>query len=572
MPTTDNPMARLQGLDLGFRSEYLDYRTLTRQLRGWAEAFPELVRLESIGRTPEGRDQWLLTVGPEPDRVRPAVWVDGNMHAAELAGSSVALAIAEAAIRMHLKPAPDTQVQREMLFHVLPRISPDGAEAVLRGRGFVRSVPRRKDHGHPRPRWQREDLDGDGHCRFIRIPDPGGEFVASATHPGLMLPRRPDDPPPWYRLYPEGRIENWDGETLPDPEFLDGSTDLNRNFPHDWRGEPEQAGAGSHPTGEPESRAVVDYAIAHPNLYAWLNLHTFGGVFIRPLGTASDARMNQADLALYRQLEAWAEADTGYPTVSAYEEFTYEPEKPVYGDLMDFVYNQRGCLSQVCELWDLFARLELPRRKPFVRSYFAVDREGMERLAEWDAASNRGRVYRDWTTVEHPQLGKVEVGGPDPLIGLWNPPPELLPDVCERMCRYWLRVVALLPRLVLEELVVDRLDTNLVEIRATVANHGYLPTWGLDSSREQPWNTPLQAHMETRDCRLTDPERARRDVGHLDGWGRGLEHGSQTPWFMHSRGNSHRRSLRWLVHGEGKVTLRVGNERVGWVERTVTAG
>src|SRR5688572_22319653 len=92
------------GLARGFRAAYLDYDTLTAQLHTWREAFPELCRLQSIGTTPEGRSLWLLTVGTEPDRVRPTAWIDGNMHASELAGSSVALAIAEDVLRAHVEP------------------------------------------------------------------------------------------------------------------------------------------------------------------------------------------------------------------------------------------------------------------------------------------------------------------------------------------------------------------------------------------------------------------------------------------------------------------------------------
>ena len=75
-------MASLADLSLGFRNAYLDHDRLTAQLRGWANAYPDLCRLTSLAKTPEGRDIWLLTVGVDPDRIRPAVWVDGNMHAA----------------------------------------------------------------------------------------------------------------------------------------------------------------------------------------------------------------------------------------------------------------------------------------------------------------------------------------------------------------------------------------------------------------------------------------------------------------------------------------------------------
>ncbi|HZJ64121.1 MAG TPA: M14 family zinc carboxypeptidase, partial [Kofleriaceae bacterium] len=95
-------MPVLADISLGFRNAYLDHERISGQLRTWAEAFPSLCRMTSLARTPEGRDVWLFTVGPEPERVRPAVWVGGNIHAAELAGSSVALAIAEEERRRHV--------------------------------------------------------------------------------------------------------------------------------------------------------------------------------------------------------------------------------------------------------------------------------------------------------------------------------------------------------------------------------------------------------------------------------------------------------------------------------------
>src|SRR6185369_14322321 len=120
-----------------FRKDYLTYDELTAVLKGWEKDHPDVCSLRSIGRSEQGREQWLLVIGPDPDVVRPTVWVDGNMHAVELAGSSVALAIAEDAIRIfegetvHDLPAPVLDAIRAVRFFVLPRMSPDGAEAIL---------------------------------------------------------------------------------------------------------------------------------------------------------------------------------------------------------------------------------------------------------------------------------------------------------------------------------------------------------------------------------------------------------------------------------------------------------
>src|SRR5512135_1643973 len=202
----------LADLSRGFRRNYLDHDQLTAQLRAWQEAFPRLVRLSSLATTPEGRDVWLVTIGPDPDRIRPAVWADGNIHAGELAGSSVALAIAEDALRLHVEPEsldlprPMADRLRDVLWYVVPRISPDGAECVLKTGRVVRSVPRDTRVERGQPRWVPGDVDGDGLALAMRVRDDGGELVESREFPGLLVERTLEDEGPFYKIYPEGRI------------------------------------------------------------------------------------------------------------------------------------------------------------------------------------------------------------------------------------------------------------------------------------------------------------------------------------------------------------------------------
>ena len=57
-----------------FRKRYLNYAELTAIFESWASAYPDITRLQSIGKTAEGRELWLLTIGSQPDETRPAVW------------------------------------------------------------------------------------------------------------------------------------------------------------------------------------------------------------------------------------------------------------------------------------------------------------------------------------------------------------------------------------------------------------------------------------------------------------------------------------------------------------------
>lgn len=567
-------------MSLGFREAYLDYEQLTQQLRAWCEAFPQLARMQSLAKTPEGRDVWLLTVGPDPDRIRPAAWADGNVHAGELAGSSMALAIAEDALRIHLDPGsvdlppPIIERLKEILFYIVPRISPDGAEAVLRTGRIVRSVPRdhRPDRGTPR--WIPGDIDGDGLALSMRVVDPTGELVDAPGFPGLLVERTLEDVGPFYKVYPEGSIEHFDGKTIPSPFFLgDNPIDLNRNFPWSWAPHHEQVGAGPFAASEPESRGVVEFATKHPEIFFWCNYHTFGGVLIRPLGHAPDSKMNQEDLALFRQVEAWMTEYTGYPTVSGHDEFLYEPDKPLKGDVSEYAYQQRGALAYVIELWDLFQRLGMKRPKKFVDFYQEVSREDIVRLAWWDRDENNGRSFPPWRPFDHPQLGKVEIGGIDPRVGIWNPPLHELARMIERQAGVYLRVAALAPRIAVSRVDRHPIGNGVTRVEVQVINTGYLGTYGVPSAKPLDFNEPLYATARVDDradrCELVEPGRAYQQLGHLDGWGHGLHTGINLPSYPGTRGSTSAAWATYLVRGTGTLHVRVGCARTGFVDAAI---
>ena len=67
---------------------------LSMLLQAYVEAYPNLVSLESIGKSFEGRDIWVVTLtnkdtGAAEDK--PALWLDGNIHSVEVTASTACL-------------------------------------------------------------------------------------------------------------------------------------------------------------------------------------------------------------------------------------------------------------------------------------------------------------------------------------------------------------------------------------------------------------------------------------------------------------------------------------------------
>jgi hypothetical protein len=549
------------------RRRYLRYAEQQALLQRLAAEHPDLVRLQRLGSSAEGRPLYVVVVGRDPDRARPALWIDANMHAGEVVGTNVALAFVDDLLALHagdnrhnLSPAVAAAV-REALVLVAPCLSPDGAEAMHATGRFVRSSPV-DERATQRPRWRQVDVDGDGQVRRMRVLDPCGGFVESRSVPGLMLPRDVDDEGPFYALYPEGVIDDWDGETVPPWGFYDDNPlDLNRNFSHGWQPEHLQDGAGDYAGSAPEARALMAFATKNPHLYFWINLHTYGGVWIRPRGDASDDKLAGSDRALFRLVEEWTTEHAGVPTVSGFHEFLYTPETPLYGDLADYAFHQRGAWSWAVELWDVYARAGLPRPKRFVDVYGHQSRGQIELVARF-LASLGANPIRPWQKAAHPQLGDVEIGGLDARFAVWNPPPgPLVDEQCRRHAAVFFRLLALLPRLhVTTTRTALSPTTSLLQV--TVENRGGVSTLGPATARDLAHNEGIVVIVEPAERVVDGP---RRRLGHLGGTHAGRFGGVGTWPYQSSQGEPPRRHARFVVRDDTPVTIRVGSARTGFV-------
>ena len=68
-------------------NRFYDYEEFTQLLHQLVEAYPELLSLQSIGQSEQGREMWVVTLNnPKtgPDTDKPAMWIDGNVHGNEI--------------------------------------------------------------------------------------------------------------------------------------------------------------------------------------------------------------------------------------------------------------------------------------------------------------------------------------------------------------------------------------------------------------------------------------------------------------------------------------------------------
>ena len=461
--------------------QFYRYPELTRLLQDYATAVPRLVRLESLGKSHEGRDIWVLVVtnadtGPDTDK--PAFWCDGNIHAAELLASTACLYWLHHVVSGYL--AGD-EAMRHLLdtraLYIVPRLNPDGAELALADRPrHIRSSTRRYPYDEdPVDGLTQEDIDGDGRMLFMRIPDPHGSHKKCTADPRLLVPREPGEfGGEYYRVMPEGLLTAPDGVTIrvnPDREGLD----LNRNFPGGWRQEFEQVGAGPYPTSEPEVRAMVDFFIAHPNIGAAISYHTHSGVILRPMGTCSDDDMIPEDLWSIKRFSEIGAKLTGYPAISIWHEFKYHPKEVISGT-QDWVYEHLGALFWVVELWS-------PNREagitgyPWIHWYREHPVEDDLKLLKWSDEQCGGQAHVDWRPFDHPQLGRVEIGGWDKMNFWRDPPPALREREAARFPAWMTQLALSLPKLELVRTEVEALGADTWRVRLVVGNAGYLPAY-----------------------------------------------------------------------------------------------
>lgn len=547
---------------------YYRYDDLTRILQAYAEEYPQLVRVESIGQSYEGRDIWLVTVtnAETGDAGRkPAFWVDANIHASEVAPSAACLYLINHLVTQYGKDPDITRCVDTRAFYICPRVNPDGAEWALADKPkIIRSSTRPYPHDEePLEGLVMEDMDGDGRMLMMRVPDPNGPWKVCPEEPRLLTLREPAETGgQYYRVLPEGRVEDYDGALIQMQRKKEG-LDLNRNFPLNWRQEHEQQGAGPYPTSEPEVRAVVHFIANHPNINGGVAFHTFSGVLLRPYGDRNDEALPGEDLWTYQKIGQKGTEITGYPAISVYHDFRYHPNKVITGTFNDWMYDHLGMFAWVVELWSAQRQAGIEEYK-FIDWYREHKLEDDLTMLKWSDEVLDGKGYVDWYPFDHPQLGQVELGGWNRLYAFRNPPPEFLEQEIAPFSDWLVWHLLISPRLEFFEVNANPLGEGAYRVRVVVQNTGWLPTYVTKKALEKKLVRGVVCEIEIPEDATLETGKLREELGQLEG--RAYKPTAPSA-FQALDATDDRAKVEWVVHAPsgGVIKLTARHERAGAV-------
>ncbi|KAA3657689.1 MAG: carboxypeptidase [Chloroflexi bacterium] len=547
---------------------YYRYDEITEFLQGWAAKYPNLCKVESMGPSYEGRDIWVVILtnfDTGPDAEKPAMWVDGNIHATETSASTASLHLINKLLTGYGSDDRITYALDSRAFYIVPRLNPDGAEWALADKPkFIRSSTR------PYPRMDeldglhQEDVDEDGRILQMRVKDPNGPWKINPEDPRMMIPRQPDEAPggDFYRLLPEGRVKNYDGVTINLAPNLQG-LDLNRQFPVFWS--PDQQGAGHFAGSEPEPAAAMKWIVAHPNITGSISYHTFSGVYLRPPTKAGDESLPTQDLYTFKRIGAKATELTGYKAVSVFHDFKYDPKEFIKGTFDDWMYEYLGIYGWTCEIWSVQKQAGIKDYK-FMDWFREHPLEDDIAIMKWNDEVLDGKGVIDWYEFEHPQLGTVELGGWE-LFHTWrNPPPSLLEKEVAPLSDFALYQCLISPKL--EWYQVDKKSNgNTHYVRATVHNTGWLPTNVSKQAVAMKVVRELEVDIALPEGAKLVTGKEKTMLGQLEGrdgkWSMPIFSGDAT---------AERAKVEWVIEAEpgSVVEITAIHPRAGTIRKSVT--
>ncbi len=264
-------------------NRYYTHAGITDLVKKLAAAYPDLVRLETMGKSFQGREMWVLTISDkkagDPD-LKPGFWIDGNIHSIEIQGTEMALYTAWYLCEMYDENDFINQLLKDKTFYIAPTINPDARDFFANEGVPPRSglMPYDNDRDGSFDEDGADDMNGDKNISQIRRKSDDGNYLTDTKDPRRMIRVEQGKKGEYEMLGMEG-IDN-DGDGMVNEDGI-GGYDGNRDWGFNWEPNYIQSGAHKYPFSQPENQAIRNFTMKHRNITGAQTFHNSGGMILR---------------------------------------------------------------------------------------------------------------------------------------------------------------------------------------------------------------------------------------------------------------------------------------------------
>ncbi len=532
-------------------NKYYDHGGITEICKKISAAYPDLVKLESIGKSFKGKEMWVLTITDFKKgsaEKKPGIYIDGNIHSNEVQGSEFALYTA-----WYLTETfADTKFIRELLadktFYIVPTINPDGRDSYFHeanNGSTPRSgvIPVDNDRDGLINEDGFDDLDGDGNVVNMRRKSSNGRYRIDPLYPQRMIQVGPDEKGEYELLGQEGIDNDGDGQVNEDGYTFE--YDPNRDWGWGWQPNYIQTGAYKYPFSIPENRNVMNFVMSHPNIAAAQTFHNFGGMILRGPGDPNDLiTYNSQDLQVYDAI-----AKKGEELIPGYRYLiVYKDLYSAYGGELDWFYGGRGIYTYSNELWTPYLMFNKEPSSDGSASY------------QFDRYLLFKDAFVDWHEFNHPQYGKIEIGGFKKNFGRAHPG-FLLESDAHRNMAFTIYHCYHTPKLQVDSIMEKELGDGLKEVTAVISNQRLMPT---HSSQDLKYKIERPDYISLTGIKVI----AGMVVNNADlNISTEQKNDPQTIEVQNIPGLD-KVTVRWITQGSGRYTVTVDSRKGGTQSKT----
>jgi len=444
-------------------------------MRRLEKAYPEFLTMESVGKSYKGLDIMVMKINnPKtgPEMSKAAMYIDANIHGNEIQGGEVCVYTIWYLMENYGRVADVTTLVDERVFYIFPTVNPDGRQHFMEGDGGgsrTGHVPVDADNDGLYDEDGPNDLNNNGVIEQIRKYVPGeGNYRISDQDPRIMVPVGFGEVGDYIMLGSEGKDDDGDGRVNEDGP---GSYDPNRNWPIDWQPNYIQGGAMDYPFQLPETRAISDFLVAHPNIAGVQAYHNSGGMILRGPGSQDAGEYPRRDVQFYDKL-----GKNGERIIPFYRYIViWSGLYTVHGGFLDWTNDGLGMISFSNELWS--------------RRQYYTSQELQEQTQDPNSPISRpmgdyffddklefGDQFMEWTKYDHPEYGEVEMGGRWKKTRGRLPPRFMNEELCHRNMAFTLYQASEMPKMEIGDTRVEKIGKTTFRVWIDFTNQKIAPT------------------------------------------------------------------------------------------------